>query len=266
MQQEQQAYTEEEARDKNREEYDQAAGAYDEWAKENVLMQHYCYFSTVDQAVKNGVEGKTFLEVGCGPCPIGQQLAERNAKKIYGLDISEEMIENARKDLTDKGLIEKFELVAADIFDQSFQLPEKVDCVILSYAMTTFINDYKMLVDILSQCRKQINEDGYILLVDFEHVSIPNENFWAGMYTQTLDGKKPQAFNTFDFIIDKAPNHIFKIFHIPSDIIFKASYEAGFKNINYQPQYPDPEYEKNEVMRRYLDTMNPTDYIFKMSN
>lgn len=37
---------------------------------------------------QEGIEGKTFLEVGCGPCPIGQQLAKRGAKKIYGLDIS----------------------------------------------------------------------------------------------------------------------------------------------------------------------------------
>jgi 2-polyprenyl-3-methyl-5-hydroxy-6-metoxy-1,4-benzoquinol methylase len=37
---------------------------------------------------KEGIEGKTFLEVGCGPCPIGQQLAKKGAKKIIGLDIS----------------------------------------------------------------------------------------------------------------------------------------------------------------------------------
>jgi len=29
-----------------------------------------------------GIENKTFLEVGCGPCPIGQRLAEKGAKKI----------------------------------------------------------------------------------------------------------------------------------------------------------------------------------------
>ena len=50
---------------------------------------------------REGIEGKTFLEVGCGQCPIGQQLAKKGAKKIYGLDISEEMIQLARKELTD---------------------------------------------------------------------------------------------------------------------------------------------------------------------
>ena len=69
---------------------------------------------------KEGIEGKTFLEVGCGPCPIGQQLAKKGAKKIYGLDISSEMIEAARKHLTDLKIIDKFELVCFDIFDENF--------------------------------------------------------------------------------------------------------------------------------------------------
>lgn len=230
-----QRYSDQEARDKNKDEYDQAAKAYDLWCKENVLMQHYCYFSTVDQAIRHGVEGKTFLEVGCGPCPIGQQLAERGAKKIYGLDISVEMIENARKDLTTLGLIDKFELVAADIFDQNFQLPEKVDCVLISYAITTFINNYDMLRDILSQCRKQIKDDGYVLFVDFEYVDIPNENFWAGMYTRARGGSRPKEFEPFEFIIEKAPDHVFEIFHIQSDTIFKAAFEAGFRSISFDP-------------------------------
>ena len=60
-----------EARDKNIDEYNKTADAYDEWCKENVLMQKYCYYSTFDYICSEGVEGKTYLEVGCGPCPIG---------------------------------------------------------------------------------------------------------------------------------------------------------------------------------------------------
>ena len=86
-----------------------------------------------------GVEGKTFLEIGCGPCPIGRHLAKGGAKKIYGLDISSEMIEAARKELTDLEIIDKFDLVCHDIFDENFELPEKVDCAVLSYTVTTFI-------------------------------------------------------------------------------------------------------------------------------
>ena len=64
--------SEQQARDKNIEEYNKAADAYDEWSNQNILMQKYCYYSTFKQMEKEGIEGKTFLEVGCGQCPIGQ--------------------------------------------------------------------------------------------------------------------------------------------------------------------------------------------------
>jgi len=92
---EQSKHTTESARDKNIEEYNQTADAYDQWCQKNILMQKYCYYSTFKEMENEGIEGKTFLEVGCGPCPIGQKLAKLGAKKIYGLDISSEMIDAA---------------------------------------------------------------------------------------------------------------------------------------------------------------------------
>jgi hypothetical protein len=66
------SYTEQEARDKNIEEYNAAADAYTSWSNDNILMQHLCYYSTFNELEKDGIEGKVFLEVGCGPCPIGR--------------------------------------------------------------------------------------------------------------------------------------------------------------------------------------------------
>ena len=63
--------SQEDARDKNREEYNQSADAYDLWCKTNKIMQHYCYYSTYAEMQKQGLDAKTVLEVGCGPCPIG---------------------------------------------------------------------------------------------------------------------------------------------------------------------------------------------------
>lgn len=86
------------------------------------------------------------MEVGCGPCPIGKQLIQKGAKKVIGLDISQEMINNSRETLTEMGIIDSFELICHDIFDESFAISEKVDCVVITYAITTFINDYERLV------------------------------------------------------------------------------------------------------------------------
>ena len=63
--------TSEQAREKNIDEYNKTADKYDNWCKTNTTMQQMCYFSTFDQLEKEGIEGKTFLEVGCGPCPVG---------------------------------------------------------------------------------------------------------------------------------------------------------------------------------------------------
>ena len=83
-------------------------------------MQNMCYFSCFKKLEEIGIEGKSFLEVGCGPCPIGKKLAQKGASKIFGLDISSQMIEQARLNLTDLGIIDKFELVCSDIFDEGF--------------------------------------------------------------------------------------------------------------------------------------------------
>ena len=116
-----------------------------------------------------------FLKVGCGPCPIGQRLAAKGARKIYGLDISEAMIESARITLTDAGLMDKFGLVCRDIFDKTFLLPEKVDCVVLSYSLTNFISSYAILVKILQICKNLLDDTGYVLIADFSWVDLPKE-------------------------------------------------------------------------------------------
>ena len=213
---------------------------------------------------KEGVQGKTFLEVGCGPCPIGQRLAKKGAKKIYGLDISCQMIEAAQKNLEEIGLADRFELICHDIFDESFHLPEKVDCVVLSYTLTTFISNYEMLGKIIKRCSEQVKEDGYMFIADFSWVNQPKDDFFFGMYT-TFDGEQtsPEEFEIFNFYIDNAPDYPFEIFHIPNSLMFKAGYEASFTHIEHLPQYPHPDFKDHKVVRRYLDECNPSDYLMK---
>jgi hypothetical protein len=104
-----------------------------------------------------------------------------------------------------------------------------------------------------------------VLINDFEYVHIPKEEFWMGMYTYPEGPEDPKAFELFNFIIEEAPEHEFKVHHIPSDLYFKAALEAGFKNITFTPQYPHPDIADNEVMKRYFDECKPTDFIFKLS-
>jgi len=256
-------YTEASAVSKNRDEYNQSADAYERWSEKNIIMQKYCYYSTLNELENEGIRGKTFLEVGCGPCPIGQRLARRGAKKIYGLDISSETIEAARKNLTDLKLIDKFELVCSDVFDENFTLPEKVDCVVLSYTITTFVNSYTMLSKLLSQCRNLVKEDGYMFIADFSWVAMPQDNWWAGMYTRAPNDRQPKEFEVFIFVIDEAPEMMYEIFHIPNYVMIKAGLEAGFQMVEHKMQYPDPTAKNNPAVRRYIEECNPSDYIIK---
>jgi len=88
------------------------------------------------------------------------------ATKIYGLDISEGMLKEAKRILTEKGIIDKFELICADIFADDFKLDIKVDCVVMCYVTCTFINRQDVLNKLFQRAKAFLKEDGYILLTD----------------------------------------------------------------------------------------------------
>lgn len=256
-------YDTEEARSKNKEEYNDAADEYAMWCSGSVLMQEYCYHSTIEQIEKQvGIKGKSFMEVGCGPCPIGQKLVARGAAKIVGVDISDKMIDNAREGLTKLGIVDKFELLVADCLDPNFILEEKVDCVVLSYAMTTFINSVEMLKKLLSSAKNQIKEGGAVFIADFSYVNMFDEGFWAGMRTDRPTNKdKPiEPFEVFEFYIDRSASP-FQIFHIPHELVFKMAYEVGLTSINFTRQYPSMKAISDPIVVRYVTTCNPTDYL-----
>lgn len=108
--------------------------------------------------------------------------------------------------------------------------------------------------------------DGMVLLGDFCWVVQPKDDWFFGMYTSSKSGKAPEVWEPFDFHIVTAPDAVFEIFHIPPHVMFAAGMQAGFRNINWLSQYPDPEFINDKVVRRYLDECNPSDYIMKFQN
>ena len=109
-------------------------------------------------------------------------------------------------------------------------MPEKVDCVVLLFSLTEFVNNYNMLDRILNVCYQNLNEDnGFVIISDFTYVDIPCNNFELGMYTQTFKpGISPRDFEAFNFIIESAPDFLYKHFNIPPFLIFRAGKDAGF--------------------------------------
>lgn len=95
-------------------------------------------------------------------------------------------------------------------------------------------------------------------------MQIPKDDFFFGMYTSTKEeGKRPGDFEPFNFIIDRAPDHKFEIFNIESHLMFRAGQQAGFNCIEMRLQYPDPAVKDDPIIKRYLETCSPQDYLLK---
>ena len=87
------------------------------------------------------------------------------------------------------------------------------------------------------------------------------------MYTSHPNGDKgPEPFKTFKFYTDTAPNDPYEVFNIPSDLMFKAGVESGFKNCDFKMQYPSKEKAKDPIMQKYLKECKYSDYIMKFKN
>jgi len=61
------------------------------------------------------IAGRAFLDVGCGSGRYSVALAERGARLVYGLDVSESMLELASQAARDAGVDDKVEWICGDI-------------------------------------------------------------------------------------------------------------------------------------------------------
>lgn len=104
------------------------------------------------------VRNKTVLDMGCGTGGQDRRLIEMGAKKVLGIDISEKMIEVAKKD-TDSDKI-TYKLLSMSNLEE---ITEKFDIVISSLAIH-YVEDYDLL------CKKVyglLNDGGYFI---FSHM------------------------------------------------------------------------------------------------
>jgi ubiquinone/menaquinone biosynthesis C-methylase UbiE len=75
------------------------------------------------------IQGRSVLDIGCGPGHYSVQLAKRGAGKIVGVDFADGMLDIARKHAAAEGVGDKCEFIKADFFTHSFG--QKFDYVIV---------------------------------------------------------------------------------------------------------------------------------------
>ena len=109
----------------------------------------------------------TILEVGCGTGQNLSQIAKRfrNAK-LYGIDVSKDMIDISRKKVKSFG--DRVELIQAP-YQKDMHYPfEQLDGIVFSYSLSMINPQWE---DLLKRAYEDLRPGGWIAVVDFHNSS-----------------------------------------------------------------------------------------------
>lgn len=84
------------------------------------------------------IQGRTFLDVGCGNALYSLELARRGAAKVVGIDIAEVMIGLCKKSSEDQGLADRCTFLQTDLLDYK---PESKFDVSFGIGLFDYISD-----------------------------------------------------------------------------------------------------------------------------
>jgi len=129
------------------------------------LTRKYYLFGRDKAIVSLGMaEGQTLLEVGCG---TGRNLLlahkHHRGAKLYGLDISAEMLESARRNFRNKAEQPDLKVADATTFKASDFAVDGFDRILISYALS-MIPDWEGAID---ASLAALNPGGSLHIVDF---------------------------------------------------------------------------------------------------
>lgn len=135
------------------------AEEYDKRSKDSILEKYVLslWQPFLKKIISNLSVGKIVVDLGCGTCEYTQ--AAKNAKKIYAVDVSSEMLKICREKLID---FNQAVIILSDI--QNFRMAEPADLVI-----TIGIWEYISPQDLLNTIKK-ITRCGSKVIVVFPNI------------------------------------------------------------------------------------------------
>jgi SAM-dependent methyltransferase len=100
------------------------------------------------------IEGRSVVDIGCGPGHYGVALARMGARHVYALDFAPGMVDLARRNARSAGVADRFQFVEGDFMTHEF--PETYDYAILMGFMDYMEEAEKVVRKALSIARKKI--------------------------------------------------------------------------------------------------------------